>query len=339
MSGDASTRLYERLRFPDGRTAVLMDQPPAAETEPAPPDASEAERRAKGYNALARLAGGRVDAFVAVAAYLRGRGLSAPEILAFDVDAGFALLEDLGEALFARLIEAGTDPQGLYEAATDVQVHLHDAPPATVIEADGVRWAVPVYDALALETYTELFLDWWPSYAGLAPLPAEARRDYAALCAPIRRRAEDGASVFAHRDFHAENLLWLPGRPGLKRVGLLDFQDAVTAHPAWDLAHLLQDARRDVEPALEAAMLDRYLTARPAVDRTKFLADYRALAALNAARILGPIFARQVVQFGRARYAAFMPRTWRYLERDLDHPDLDDLRAWFDRWIPKASRP
>ncbi len=86
-------------------------------------------------------------------------------------------------------------------------------------------------------------------------------------------------------------------------------------------------------------MLDRYLTARPAVDRTKFLADYRALAALNAARILGPIFARQVVQFGRARYAAFMPRTWRYLERDLDHPDLDDLRAWFDRWIPKASRP
>ena len=159
------------------------------------------------------------------------------------------------------------------------------------------------------------------------------------LCAPIRAAGERGATVFAHRDFHAENLLWLPNRVGLARVGLIDFQDAVKAHPAWDLLHLLQDARRDVAPELEKAMLERYLAARPELDRSSFLKDYRALAALNAARILGPIFARQVVSFGRPKYIAFMPRTWRYLERNLAHPDLKSLRAWFDRWIPKDTRP
>jgi aminoglycoside/choline kinase family phosphotransferase len=335
MSGDASTRLYERLHLSDGRTLILMDQPPAAESEPAPPDATPEERAAKGYNALARLAAGRVDAFVAVAAYLKGRGFSAPEIVAFDVPNGLAVLEDLGDDLYATLIAGGADPLPLYEAA----VALHSAPAPDVLETEGARWALSTYDDLALRTYTELFLEWWPKYADLPPFPDEARADWDGLVAPIRAAGERGATVFAHRDFHAENLIWLPKRSGLARVGLIDFQDAVKAHPAWDLLHLLQDARRDVAPELEAAMLDRYLAARPAVEREAFLKDYRALAALNGARILGPIFARQVVFFGRPKYIAFMPRTWRYLERNLAHPDLAGLRAWFDRWIPKETRP
>lgn len=339
MSGDASTRAYERLHLADGSTRVFMDQPPGLETTVAPPEATPDERRALGYNALTRLAAGRVDAFAAVSAYLRRRGLSAPEVEAFDAERGFAILEDLGDDLFARLIERGQDPLPLYEAATDLQIGLHAEPPPAVLTAPSASWPVTTYDDLALRTYTELFLEWWPKYAGLPDFPDEAVAEWEALAAPIRARGEAGASVFAHRDYHAENLLWLPERSGLARVGLLDFQDAVRAHPVWDLLHLLQDARRDVAPELEAAMLERYLAARPEVDREAFLADYRGLAALNAARILGPIFARQVVAFGKRRYIDFMPRTWRYLERDLEHPDLAALKRWFDRWIPVETRP
>lgn len=338
MTGDASTRVYERLRTGSGETFILMDQPPTAESEPAPPNATPEERRAKGYNALARLAGGRVDAFVAVAAYLKDLGLSAPEVLAFDAPEGFAVLEDLGEDLFARLMAEGEPPEPLYAAAVEVQAELHASRPPDVLSGEGVSWPLATYDDLALQTYTDLFLEWWPRHAGLAPLPDEARADFEALAAPIRRRGEAGAAVFAHRDFHAENLIWLPERSGLRRVGLLDFQDAVKAHPAWDLLHLLQDARRDVPSDLEAEMLEHYLSLRPPEDEAAFEADYRGLAALNAARILGPIFARQVQVFGRTKYLAFMPRTWRYLERNLEHPSLADLRAWFDRWIPRDAR-
>lgn len=339
MSGDASTRAYERLYLAEGGVRVFMDQPPGLETTVAPPGATPDQRRALGYNALARLAAGRVDAFAAVSNYLRSRGLSAPEVEVFDAERGFAILEDLGDDLFARLIEQGQDPIPLYEAATDLQVALHAEPAPEVLTAPGATWPLSTYDDLALRTYTELFLEWWPKYAGLPPLPPEAEAEWEALAAPIRARGEAGATVFAHRDFHAENLIWLPERTGLARVGLLDFQDAVRAHPAWDLLHLLQDARRDVAPELEAAMLERYLAARPGIDREAFLADYRALATLNAARILGPIFARQVVAFGKRRYIEFMPRTWRYLERNLAHPDLAGLKRWFDRWIPVETRP
>lgn len=345
MTGDASTRAYERLHLPHGGTLIFVNAPPAAETEPAGPDATPETRAAMGYNALTRLSAGRLDAFAAVADYFKSRGLSAPEVHAYNVQWGFAVLEDLGDGLYARLIEDGAEPAPLYEAAVDVQVALHAEPPPAWLEAaSGARWPVLTYDALALKTYCDMFLEWWPRYAAtytdFAPFSAEAAAEWQRLTTPIRERAETGASVLAHRDYHAENLIWLPDREGLARVGLLDFQDAVRAHPSWDLLHLLQDARRDVAPQLEAAMLDRYLDARRAeVDRKTFLSDYRALAALNATRILGPIFARQVVGFGKRRYIDFMPRTWRYLERNLGHPDLAELQGWFDRHVPRETRP
>jgi hypothetical protein len=120
---------------------------------------------------------------------------------------------------------------------------------------------------------------------------------------------------------------------------MVDFQDAVIAHPAWDLLHLLQDARRDVSPELESTMLDRYLAGRPELDRETFLHAYHALAAANAARILGRVFARQEALFNRGKYRAFMPRTWRALERDLDRAGLTGLQAWFDRHVPRETRP
>ena len=339
VAGDASTRAYERLVLPDGATLSLMDAPPAAESVRAAPAASPADRVALGYNAMARLAGGRVDAFVAVADWLRGRGLSAPNVHVVDAAAGFAVLEDLGDRLFVHRLAAGEDAAQVYGAAVDLLVDLQREPPPSALPArDGGAWPLPPYDALALRTGVDLFLQWWPRLVGLPPVDAEAGAEWVALWAPVLARGEAGATVFTHRDFHAENLLWLPEREGAARVGLLDFQDAVRGHPAWDLLHLLQDARRDVAPALEAAMLDRFLAATPQLDRDAFLADYAALGALNAARILGPVFARQIVLFGRDKYRAFLPRTWRGLERDLAHPDLAALRAWFDRHIPADRR-
>lgn len=338
LAGDASTRRYERLHLPSGAHVIFMDQPPATESAVCPPGATDAERMAMGYNAAARLAGGSVAAFVTTAAYLRGHGLSAPEIIAHDVDAGLAVLEDLGDGLYATLIAEGREAERpLYEAAVDVQAALQQAPPPEVLIAGDAAWPLLTYDTLALRIGTDTFLEWWPKFSGFATFPDDAIAEWDALWAPVWVRGEAGASVFTHRDFHAQNLLWLPGRSGPARVGLLDFQDALRAHPAWDLTHLLQDARRDVSPDLEAAMLDRFLAARPELEREAFIADYRALAASNAARILGRVFARQAL-LGRRQYEAFMPRTWRYLERNLADPALSGLKAWFDRHVPREAR-
>jgi len=337
LTGDASTRRYERLHQVSGPPLILMDQPPVLETPISPPGATEAERLALGYNAAARLAAGSVAAFVTTAAYLRDHGLSAPRILAFDVDRGFAVLEDLGDGLFATLIARGQAETPLYEAAVDVQVQLHAETPPDVLKVEGLAWPLLTYDTLALKVATDTFLEWWPKFAGLAPFPIDAVSEWDALWAPVWVRGEAGASVFCHRDYHAQNLLWLPARRGPARVGLLDFQDALRAHPAWDLTHLLQDARRDVSHELEAAMLARYLRARPELDDAAFRADYRALAASNAARILGRVFARQAL-LGRPQYLEFMPRTWRYLERNLADPALGGLKAWFDRHVPIGAR-
>src|SRR4029453_1850229 len=116
--------------------------------------------------------------------------------------------------------------------------------------------------------------------------------------------------------YHAENLLWLPARAGAARVGMVDFQDALRAHPAWDLSMLLHDARRQVTPEREQAALDRYFALRPEVDRAGLMADFHALGALNIARILG-FFAGRAPGDGKPRYAAMMPRLWGYLDRCL----------------------
>jgi len=338
MPGDASTRLYERLHRPAGGSVIFMDQPPQFETEPCPPGASPAERRAMGYNASARLAAGRVDAFVACAGWLRGQGLSAPEILHADAPAGLAVLEDLGEGVYAALIAGGADEAELYDAAVDTLARLHAEPPPAVLESGGSRWPLLVYDDLALATGAGLFLEWWPKYAGMAPFSPEAVAEWEAFWAPIRASAEAGADVFCHRDYHAENLIWRPDRAGYARVGLLDFQDALRARPAWDFSMLLHDGRRDVSPERETAVLARYLAARPGLDREAFLAEFQTLGALNILRILY-IFARQVVFFERPKYRALTPRMWRYLDRCLAATgELAPLKAWLDRYVPADKR-
>jgi aminoglycoside/choline kinase family phosphotransferase len=193
------------------------------------------------------------------------------------------------------------------------------------------------YDAVALKAGADLFVEWQPSLTPSLDFADEARAEWDALWTDIARRGEAGACIFAHRDFHAENLLWLPERSGPARVGMIDFQDAVLAHPSWDLHSLLQDARRDVSPELERAALDRYLSQRPGVEREAFMAEYAALSTLNLARILG-VFARLIVRDGKPRYRQFMPRLWDHLQRNLENPALADLKLWFDRHVPMEAR-
>jgi N-acetylmuramate 1-kinase len=338
LAGDASTRRYERLHpAGGGASLIFMDQPPALESAPCPPDATPAERAAAGYNALARLAAGRVDAFIATAGWLRDQGLSAPEIVAADAPRGLAVLEDLGDDLFARLIEAGHDEAPLYDGAIEALARIHATAPPAVLAYDGASWPLLTYDEVALATAEALFVDWLPKYAPQLAFDASAMAEWSAIWAPIRARGAAGASVFCHRDYHAENLIWLPQRAGPARVGMLDFQDALKAHPAWDMSMLLHDARRDVSPAIEERSLALYIHLKPETDRAQFATDFRALGALNIVRILG-IFSRLVVRDAKPRYAAFMPRLWGYLDRCLADPQMANLKAWMDRHVPPEAR-
>jgi aminoglycoside/choline kinase family phosphotransferase len=336
LPGDASTRRYERLTTPAGATLMLMDQAPAAESQPCDPTWSPGERRARGWNAVARLSAGRIEAFAAVAAHLRSLGLSAPEVVAIDAASGLAVLEDFGDDLFARVIEAGGPEEPLYLAAVEALARLHDAATPEILTGPAGDWPLLVYDATALKGGADLFVEWMPRLEPRLQFSDEALSEWDDAWAHIVQGAERHASVMAHRDYHAENLIWLPGREGAARVGMIDFQDAVRAHPSWDLHSLLQDARRDVSPELEARALEHYFSLRPRVDREEFMDFYAALAALNEARILG-IFARLIVRDGKPRYRAFMPRMWAHLERNLPLAG-QAVWEWFDAHVPAELR-
>jgi aminoglycoside/choline kinase family phosphotransferase len=254
-----------------------------------------------------------------------------------DATLGLAVVEDFGDGAFARLIARGAEETELYIAAIDALAVLHAGPTPPVLPGPAGPWPLLTYDSLALKAGADLFVDWLPALKPELDFGREARAEWDALWSDIARRGEAGASVMAHRDYHAENLLWLPDRVGAARVGMIDFQDAVLAHPSWDLHSLLQDARRDVPADLEVRALERYFAHRPELDREAFMADYAALAALNEARIIG-IFARLIVRDGKPRYRDFMPRMWRRLERNLQNPALADLKVWFDRHVPYEAR-
>ena len=337
LPGDASTRRYARLAM-GARKAMLMDQPQAAETPTAPPGASAEERRALGYNAVARLAGADCARFAAAADWLRGHGLAAPEIIAADHAQGFVILEDLGDALFADVLAAGGDEKALYEAAVEVlaAIHAHDAPAA--LSANKPLFD---YDRTALVAETDLLTEWFlPLALGRAASDAEVS-EHRALWSEVLADIAASRKVFVHRDYHAQNLLWLPERAGVARVGLIDFQDAVAGSAAYDLISLTEDARRDVSPEVAEAATAHYLSVLRAqgtpVDEEAFRREMAVMAAQRNAKIVG-IFARLYKRDGKPRYLAFLPRVWGYLERDLAHPALADLRAWYDRVIPPASR-
>jgi len=333
LPGDASTRRYIRVAK-NGKNAILMDQPQHAEAPTAARDATPEERRKLGYNAVARLAGADCSRFVAVADHLRRAGLAAPEIYLADTRSGFLLMEDFGDNLYSDALNGGADEAGLYAAAIDALAALHsEAAPAQI-------GPLPFfdYDETALLAETDLLTEWFLPMALGRPASEDERTEHRSLWQALLAPVLNAERVFVHRDFHAQNLIWMPERAGVARVGLVDIQDAVAGHPAYDLISLVEDARRDVSPELSEAMTARYLEHGPSrMSAEAFRAAAAVLAAQRNAKIIG-IFARLAKRDGKTRYLDHLPRVWRYMERDLDHSSLARLKAWYDRVIAREAR-
>lgn len=325
LAMDASTRRYERL-YAGERRAILMDAPRTSESPPCPPDATDDERRKLGWNAVARLAASRVEAFVAVSDHLNELGLSAPLILGVNAPAGYAVVEDLGDSLFARVIENGEDEIQLYCAAAEALAQAHAAPIPPSLPGPQEDWPLLDYDGLALAANADLFVEWTPCLAPEIHIDDRTRVRWERVRDALIDEALAMPRALTIRDYHAENLLWLPDREGVRRVGMLDFQDAVRGWAAWDFAMLLQDARRDVSPVAAEAAIARYLR-RSGMSEEAFRRQLALLGAINAMRILG-IFARLVSRDGKLRYRQFVPREWGHLAANLRHPELAELHAF-----------
>ncbi|UZK67901.1 aminoglycoside phosphotransferase family protein [Sphingomonas sp. M1-B02] len=277
------------------RTAILMDSPPDKGEDPRP--------------------------FIAIARWLTRRGFAAPEILHEDLEQGLVLIQDFGDARMRETVDAAPESElRLYEEAVDLLIRLRDYPAAEEIgpyspsqyhrEAKLLpEWYCP---AVGIETDDDWYNDAWN--AALEPVLA------------------GHTPVTVLRDYHAENIMLIEGSESL---GLLDFQDALSGHPAYDLVSLLQDARRDVPAELEIAMLDRYKRVTGVGD--DFDVAYHVLGAQRNAKIIG-IFTRLWKRDGKPRYPGLCPRVWGYLERDLKHPALKPVADWFDAHVPLAMR-
>ena len=297
LAGDASFRRYFRVVEGD-RTAVLMDAPPPHE-DPRP--------------------------FIAVAEWLAGVGLSAPDIIARDLQKGLLLLGDFGDwRLREYLDDDPASERELYERATDVLIHLHQHRPMKGLPVHGLdQWLEEL----------KLFTDWYCPALGIEVDVDGYQEAWTKVLGPV---ADDGLSpVTVLRDYHAENIMLVDGRSGVSHFGLLDFQDALSGHPAYDLASVLEDARRDVPPDIERAMIDRYVAAT-GHDET-FERAFWALAAQRNTRILG-VFTRLWKRDNKPHYRRFQPRMWGLLERDLAVPHLKPVKDWFDANIAEKHR-
>lgn len=303
LAGDASFRRYDRLEGP-GRRAVLMDAPPPQED---------------------------VRPFLAVARLLHKLELSAPEILAEDVEAGLLLLEDFGDRTYTRLLAEDGDEAALYRLAVDVLIALHRRfEPA-------LGAALPLYDETRLLNEAGLLVDWYlPAVSG-QPTPPDLREEYLAMWRSLLPLANAVPATLVLRDYHVDNLMLLEGRSGLAACGLLDFQDAVIGSPAYDLVSLLEDARRDVSQDVASGLLEHYLAAFPALNPAAFQTAAAVLAAQRNCKILG-IFTRLCVRDRKPQYLVHVPRLWRLVDRDVSHPALAPVQRWLDRHIPAELR-
>ncbi|MEM1075486.1 MAG: phosphotransferase [Pseudomonadota bacterium] len=287
LAGDASNRRYERLQLADDRRAVLMD---------APPDTGE-----------------DIGPFIKIAQFLTQAGLSAPKVFEQDSAKGFLLIEDLGDRLFSTEIAGAPECEpDLYAAAIDVLTALHktNAP------------HLAFYDAQTTVPLAALAFDWYQS-GTLGTVSHTTRQQFSKALENSLSPFDNSLDVLIQRDYHAENLLWLPERSGVARVGLLDFQDAMIGHRSYDLVSVLQDARRDVPLTVEAQMKSRFI-AQNQLDAASFETAYAAFGLQRNLRILG-VFARLCMRDGKAQYIDFIPRVWGFIERNLSHASLIHL--------------
>ncbi len=301
LAGDASFRRYWRVANGTHR-AVLMDMPP---------DKLD------------------LNPFLSVDARLRGLGYSAPEIFAAEPAEGFALIEDFGDATLAACIAAGQDTASLYALAIDWLIDLHR-------RGATVAAGLPRYDDATLAEEVGRFLLWYVQAVMGREANEAAQREFNAvwrLLFPVARWVPE---TLVYRDYHIENLMLLP-RPGLAALGLLDFQDSVAGPITYDLVSLLEDARRDIEPGLAAAMRARYLAAFPELNPDVFEASWAVMAAHRHIKCLG-LFVRLAQRDGKSGYLVHIPRLWRLLDQSLAHPKLAALGRWLDNHVPPERR-
>ncbi|MBT3989785.1 MAG: phosphotransferase [Rhodospirillaceae bacterium] len=304
LAGDASFRRYERVER-GGEIAVLMDAPPPEED---------------------------VRPFVNITRHLLSLGYSAPSLMAEDIDAGFLLLEDLGDATFTNALAAGVDETQLYQAAVDVLVDLHGRDVSQSIPDH-----IEPYDEEKLLAEASLLTDWYlPGVSG-GDVSDETIESYLAVWRDLVRDIAGARETLVLRDFHADNLMWLPERDGVAKCGLLDYQDALVGSRAYDLMSLLEDARRDIDPHLSVQLMNSYLQAFPDIDKPAFKAAFIVLAAQRHCKVIG-IFTRLAMRDGKVDYLAHIPRVWRLLERACRAPELATLKDWLDTNIAENLR-
>jgi aminoglycoside/choline kinase family phosphotransferase len=302
LAGDASFRKYDRIEDGRGRV-VLMDAPPPQED---------------------------VRPFVRIARHLHALGFSVPEILAEDAEAGLLLLEDLGDDTYTRLLARGHDERELYTLAIDALIALHRLPNA--VPPQVIAYGMP----RMLEEVGRIHT-WYLPLMGASPLPADAVAAFEEIWRKILPLAWKAPASLILFDYHVDNLLLVPNREGIKACGILDFQDAVAGPVTYDLMSLLEDARRDINPALVADMKQRYLKAFPALTPEDFNTSWAVMAAQRHVRVIGT-FARLKLRDNKPHYLAHMPRLWRYMDACLMHPALADLKTWMDRVVPAKLR-
>ncbi|WP_373505232.1 tRNA (adenosine(37)-N6)-threonylcarbamoyltransferase complex ATPase subunit type 1 TsaE [Aestuariivirga sp.] len=330
LEGDASFRRYETLHL-DHEQSILMDMPARPDGPPV--------KNGKPYSAIAHLAED-IRAVIAVNGVLVERGYSAPRAEVFDLEQGFAVMEDFGRNVYGRMMQAGEDMREPMAEAIAVLAGMaaRDWPADVVIK--GGTYHVPPYDIEAQLIEADLLASWfWPYITG-TDIPDSARAEFESLWCDLLPLTQGGKRVWALRDYHSPNLLWMPEREGLRRVGIIDTQDALMGHPAYDVASMLQDARVDIGFDVAETLYEHYCALRGRVgafDRAEFDLAYAILGAQRATKILG-IFARLSKRDGKHGYLRHIPRVSRYLERDLAHPRLAKLKAWFDRHMPATVR-
>ena len=316
MAGDASTRSYARL-ISGGRSTILMNSPARADTQ--------LIYGGKSYLAAVHLADDIVP-FVAIGRGLHARDLSVPEIYQTDLDEGFLICEDLG----SEGVLTGSPPSPIeerYHAAMDVLVALHKSPLPKQLAVEGrADYVVPSFDTDAMLIEVSLLLDWYLPQHGVEATAA-VRDEFVSLWRTLLDRALAVPATWAIRDFHSPNLIWLEGRGGMARVGVIDFQDTVLGPPAYDVVSLAQDARVDISEALEIALVSRYVRGRKgddaSFDPAAFAESYAMMSAQRNTRLLG-VFSRLNRRDGKPQYLRHLPRIWGYLGRALAHPSLSE---------------
>ncbi len=331
LQGDASSRSYERIHDAAG-TAVVMNHP--AESDDAAGRARVAAR------AAAKLAEG-TKPFLAMARALADVGVTVPEVLAHDLSSGFMLLEDLGSETCVSGSPALPIPDR-YVAAVELLAELHARElPHEMPDGVGGTYALPAYDMGNLEAEVSVFLDWGIPHLLGRPAEATERASFLAVWHPLFEEILAGPQTWCLRDYHSPNLLWCAERAGLARVGVLDFQDTILGHPAYDVVSLAQDARVDVSPELEAELIGAYVAARRGrhggFDEAAFRRSFAILSAQRNTRILG-VFARLKARDGKPHYLAHLPRLWGYLDRSFVDPVLRPLKLWYEGAVPADRR-